>query len=119
MSVVSKELICDRFSSLSEIKVCDTYDHDTGSLMLITTPISFSNAECACNALGLTLADMTFEQAKSEARRILKSCFDIPGQGAWIKRLNKKGVEVCIALGSSPKGDGPVACVQELPIFCQ
>lgn len=119
ISMVKKILICDRFSSLAEIKQCNSYEHHDSSLVLITTPVSFIEAGCACEALGLTLADMTNENSRREARKIIKSCLDIPGQKVWIRGLNKKEVEVCMAIGTNADGDGPVACIQEQPVFCQ
>jgi hypothetical protein len=120
-SLVKRSLICDRFTSLAELRVCDSHDHDDDSpLLLITTPVSFLDAECACNALGLALADMSTQRARQDARKIIRSCFDIPGQKAWIRQLTRKSdVEVCMAISSGPRGDGPVACVQEQPVFCQ
>lgn len=115
----AKRMICEKYSSLSALKVCDSTDEDFG-LVMITTPNDFGTAGCVCAEMGLRLADLSDTVLLAQAKRILSQCSDLPDQKAWAGRINGKELtQVCMAVGKSPDSDGPVACIQELPVVCQ
>lgn len=115
-----KQLICQKFSSLSELKMCDSADDSTTGLVMISTPNDFATADCACAELGFKLADLSNPKVLQKARAMMRQCVDLPDQMAWVAKISSLDeFQVCMAISTNTSADGPVACIQELPFFCQ
>jgi hypothetical protein len=110
-----QELVCDRYSSLVAVKICDQSE---GDLVVLSSPSDFGTASCLCSELGLQLANLTTTNI-GKARSLLRKCvLDIPDQKAWVASVPfaTDELQVCMAIGSR---DGPVPCIQELPSICE
>jgi hypothetical protein len=105
------------------IKPCQRHSANS-DFVLIDTNLPFVQAECACNQLGLKLADLNitnFLDASSELWQALGA-----RKHAWIRSWNGDVYEEedCLALWTGSTGPNgaiavPQSCEQRKPVLCQ
>ena len=98
------------------LDTCPCYPKKEG-YVVISNPLPYVQAKCACESLGLDFADVT-ESSLAKAKKILDDCIDCR-KSAWIASWEGINNDECLALYSNGNIAVPENCNSRRPVLCK